>query len=98
MSDMAPIEEALSVLLRHVREAACADNARAAGGIYEYTPSRKHPPQLLRIVLDHDSNLYPQISGSRHRVTIQFQYWPGINERPQLMRRDIDFSLAICHL
>ncbi|MDN5864182.1 MAG: cell division protein ZapD [Gammaproteobacteria bacterium] len=98
MADMAPVEEALWVLLEHVRQAAPFEAATAPGGIYEYSPPIKHPPLLLRIRLDPATGFYPQISGSRHRVTIQFQRWQGIDERPELLRRDFDFDLAICRL
>lgn len=98
MEDMAPVEKALSVLLKHVREAAPFEPAQAPGGIYEYRPAKKNPPLLLRIELNPEKQLYPQISGSPQRVTIQFQQWQGITRRSARMRGDIDFELAVCRL
>ncbi len=98
LDELAPVEEALAVLLAHVRQSAPAEPARAPGGIYEFTPPRENPPMLLRIGLGINANLYPKVSGGRHRVTIQFEQWKGVEERPELLRRDADFTLAVCRL
>lgn len=98
MADMAPVEEALAVLLGHIRQAAALEPVTAAGGIFEYSPPRKHPPLLLRIGIAGSPNVYPQVSGGKHRVTIQFQRWQGVESRPELMRENVDFTLAVCRL
>lgn len=98
MEPLRPVEEALAVLLRHIRQSAAAEPATAPGGIYEYAPVRKNPPLLLRIALSADGDLYPQVSGGKHRVTIQFRRWHGVEERPEPIREDVDFGLALCRL
>jgi cell division protein ZapD len=98
MAELAPVEEALAVLLAHIRESAPSVPVTASGGIYDYSPPRVNPPVLLRIAIPSDSGMYPKVSGGRHRVTIQFQRWNGVEERPQLLRRDVAFSLAVCRL
>ncbi|MGH8275030.1 MAG: cell division protein ZapD [Gammaproteobacteria bacterium] len=98
LEELAPVEEALAVLLGHIREAAVPQPATATGGIYEYSPPRENAPVLLRIMLDTGEELYPKVSGGRHRVTIQFEQWQGIGERPELLRRDVKFTLAVCRL
>lgn len=93
-----PIASALQVLLKHIREATESTAVRAAGGIYEYQPPNENPPVLLRINLPSHSRLYPMVSGGKHRVTIQFQHWNGVDTRDDVQRRDIDFELALCRL
>ena len=72
----------------HQREMRCAVNRRL----------QRNPPVLLRILLPTNSRLYPMVSGSKHRVTIQFQHWNGVSERDEIQRRDIKFQLARCRL
>jgi cell division protein ZapD len=98
MEPLRPVEEALAVLLGHIRQSASPDPATASGGIYEYAPERKNPPLLLRIGLPVEGDLYPQVSGGKHRITIQFQRWRGVEERTEPLREDVDFSLALCRL
>ncbi|MGH8160549.1 MAG: cell division protein ZapD [Gammaproteobacteria bacterium] len=98
VDELAPVEEALSVLLAHIRQSAPAESECARGGIYEFSPPTENPPMLLRIGVASDAGLYPKVSGGRHRVTIQFEQWKGIEERPELLRRDVDFTLAVCRL
>lgn len=96
--EFTPVAAALKLLLKHIREAAEPEPITAKGGIYEYQPPGENPPVLLRVLLPADSRLYPMVSGSKHRVTIQFQHWNGVNERDEIQRRDIKFQLALCRL
>ncbi len=98
MKELAPVEEALAVLLRHIREAAEPQPVVAVGGIYEYLPPSENPPALLRIILPVAQRLFPQVSAGKHRVTIQFQRWSDVETRPETMRRDVAFTLAVCRL
>lgn len=98
MKELAPVEEALAVLLRHIREAAEPQPVTAAGGIYEYSPPSENPPSLLRITLPIQQGLFPLVSAGKHRVTIQFQRWNNIETRPETLRRDVAFTLAVCRL
>jgi len=96
--EFSAISAALSLLLKHIRDASEPETLVAEGGIYEYLPPNENPPVLLRILLPTTSRLYPMVSGSKHRVTIQFHHWNGVNERDEVQRRDITFKLARCRL
>lgn len=98
MTEMAPLEEAVRVLLRHTREAGEAEQLTAVGGVFGYTPPLENPPLLLRISLPAAGGLFPVVSAGRHRVTIQFQRWLGADARPETLRRDVDFALTLCRL
>lgn len=97
-AEFSAVATALDLLLKHIRSASEAAPLVATGGIYEYLPPNDNPPVLLRIRLSAHARLYPVISGSRHRVTIQFQQWNGVNRRDEVQRRDIEFGLALCRL
>ena len=96
--EFTPISCALTLLLKHIREATKFSTVTAEGGIYAYRPPSKNPTVLLRIKLARHSRLYPVISGGKHRITIQFHHWNGIDTRDEVQRRDIDFELAFCRL
>jgi len=96
--EFSAVSAALDLLLKHIRDAAEPETLVAEGGIYEYLPPNDNPPVLLRILLPTNSRLYPTVSGSKHRVTIQFQHWNGVNKRDETQRRDIKFQLARCRL
>jgi len=96
--EFTPIASALNLLLKHIREATESEAVTANGGIYEYQPPNENPPVLLRIKLPSHSRLYPMVSGGKHRVTIQFHHWNGVDTRDEVQRRDIKFELALCRL
>ena len=96
--EFSAISAALDLLLGHIRDAAEPETLVAEGGIYEYLPPNENPPVLLRILLPTTSRLYPMVSGSKHRVTVQFHHWKGVNDRDEIQRRDITFKLARCRL
>ncbi|HEX5314666.1 MAG TPA: cell division protein ZapD [Gammaproteobacteria bacterium] len=98
LSELAPLEWALALLLRHMREAGQALEVIAAGGIYDYMPPSENAPVLLRIGVPAKSAIFPLVSAGKHRITIQFQRWLGIDSRPETLRRDVHFSLALCRL
>ncbi len=96
--EFTPVSSALTLLLKHIRKATEPGTVTAKGGIYEYQPSSENPPVLLRIELPHQSRLYPMVSGGKHRITIQFHHWNGVDTRDEVQRCDIDFELAFCRL
>lgn len=96
--EMRPLEEAVRVLLQHTRDAGEPAPAKAAEGVYGYTPPLENPPVLLRIALPTASGFFPVISAGRHRITIQFQRWLGADARPETLRCDVEFTLTLCKL
>lgn len=98
LGELEPLEQALALLLRHQREAGEAAEVTAVGGVYGYAPPSENPPALLRIAVPAASGVFPLVSGGRHRVTIQFQRWTGVEKRPETLRRDVRFELTLCRL
>ncbi len=52
--------------------------------------------RLLRVNLVEDSALYPEISGSQHRVTVRFLEWSTVDSRALQTSHDVPFQLSIC--
>ena len=98
LAELVPLESAIALLLRHLREAGEAVEVTASGGVYGYMPPSDNPPLLLRIGVPAASGVFPLVSAGKHRVTIQFQRWLGTETRPETLRRDVVFTLALCRL
>ncbi len=90
------VEDAVTMILRLVRETGRRGTATAQEGAYEQSLDANHPCQMIVVTLPQDSECFPEISGSRHRITIRFLVQPDIDERPVQTREDIAFRLACC--
>jgi cell division protein ZapD len=91
-----PLCDAISELLWLTRENARPKKEIAASGVYQIQFDRENPCQLVRITLDPQSALFPEISGSQHRCTIRFLNWVDANHRPVHIETDVPFVLTCC--
>ena len=52
--------------------------------------------QLVRVMLPRDSDLFPEISGGKHRFTVRFLHQPDFTARPQQTAADVEFAMQCC--
>lgn len=95
LTTLAPVAEALQVLLELVREAGVPHKVAAAGGQYQQSlpPGRSY--QLLRLRLDVGSGLVPEISGHRLMVSVRLMR-PDDDGRLKPAPEDVAFELSLC--
>jgi len=91
-----PLCDAATEVLWLIRESAQPEPRRAINGMYQHNMQKDTGARLLRVILPPGSNLFPEISGSQHRVTIRFLEWSTIDSRAVQTGHDIEFELAIC--
>jgi cell division protein ZapD len=91
-----PICDAVSELLWLIRESAQPKNKLAINGMYQHSMQKDVSCRLLRVSLDGDNTLYPEISGSQHRFTVRFLEWSTIDRRAVQTGHDVPFRLSIC--
>ena len=91
-----PLCDAVAEVLWLTRQNGRARKESAAGGSFAINFDRDTPLQLLRIVLAHDSDLYPEISGSHHRCSVRFLRWNGLAQRPSQATESVAFTLITC--
>lgn len=91
-----PLCDAVAEVLWLTRQNGRARKESAAGGSFAINFDRDTPLQLLRIVLAHDSGLYPEISGSHHRCSVRFLRWNGLAQRPSQAEESVPFTLITC--
>jgi cell division protein ZapD len=95
LSEFKEIREAISLLLRIIRNSSEAQEHIADSGFYHTALNPQNPCQLIRVALSNTLILYPEISASRHRINIRFVI-PSIESRPQQTSENIRFKLTKC--
>ena len=88
--------EGVSEVLWLIRESAQPIEVKAIKGMYQYTMQRNNNFRLLRLKLEGESNLFPEISGNQHRFTVRFLEWSTVESRAIQTTDDVPFQLTIC--
>lgn len=92
----ADVERAIAVCLRAIRQSADPVNCTAEAGYHEQTLEGGTDLQLIRVLVEPDTDTYPTISAGKHRMNIRFmQRRPGEPRSPQT-ETDVPFSLMLC--
>jgi cell division protein ZapD len=92
---LAPLAEALQLLLGLLRDSGTPQRMVAAGGQYQQSLAAGRVYQLLRVRVDPSSGLVPEISGHRLMVLIRFMR-PDTEGRLRAAAADATFELALC--
>ena len=95
MQDLEPIRAAIALLLSLARGSNDPRPATATEGFFQDTLDAQAPVQMVRVELGEGMNLFPEISGHRHRFSIRFMEAVE-TERPTQTNRDVDFMLTCC--
>lgn len=96
LASLEPLNNAIRELLWLTRESTQATRELAAGGMFQKSLEKGVSCQLIRVSMPPGSECFPEISGSQHRFTIRFLYWPDVSDRPAQVSEDIEFYLACC--
>ena len=92
---LTPMAEGISALLGLLRDAGVPQRVVAPGGQYQQSLPQGKAYQLLRVKLDADDPLVPEISGHRLMVSIRFmKAEPDGRLRP--VTEDCSFELTLC--
>ena len=93
---MQPLCESVIALLWMLRNSKPANKQLAVNGVYQHALSRDNTSALIRISLPVNSGIYPEISGGQHRFTVRLMQWNASESRPEQIRHDVEFELAVC--
>jgi len=94
-STLAPLAEAIRLLLRLLRESGSPQKVFASAGKFEQNLPQGRTFLLLRVALDASLALIPEISGNRLMVSVRWMRL-GEAERPQPVTEDVAFELTLC--
>jgi cell division protein ZapD len=94
-STLAPLAEAIQLLLKLLRDSGSPQKIAATGGQYQQNLPAGRTFQLLRLAIDPALNLIPEISGNRLMVSIRLMQ-QGDDNRNHSSQADATFELALC--
>lgn len=91
-----PLCDAVCEILWLVRESAQPIEKLAINGMYQHSMQKDTNCRLLRVNLEANAGLFPEISGSQHRFTVRFLEWSTVSRRAVQTGHDVKFKLSIC--
>ncbi|MGI9308026.1 MAG: cell division protein ZapD [Gammaproteobacteria bacterium] len=91
-----PLCNGVAELLWLLRNSKQAEANTAVKGVYQHALRRDSSISLVRLGLSRELNLYPEISGGHHRVSVRFMQWSKPNSKPVPFDGDVEFTLSIC--
>ena len=94
-STLAPLADAVTLVLKMLRETGAAQKVFASAGQYQQNLPQGKTFQLLRLRLDPSTGLIPEISGNRLIVSIRLMR-QGSDDRLQASSDDSQLELTLC--
>tara|TARA_R110002110_G_scaffold121431_2_gene297245 strand:- start:81997 stop:82767 length:771 start_codon:yes stop_codon:yes gene_type:complete len=98
IAEFQPVENGLLLLLHLLRQCHYPKSVVSKYGQFKQPLKQPHDVQLIKIEYDNALAVYPQFSGDKHRVNIQF--FDGCLEQRthKTTHQDIPFELTLCSL
>ena len=96
MADLQIVDTATRTILSLIRGSSNPRIVTAGEGFYQQQIDPAVPCQIVRVVLSPDADIYPEISGGKHRFTIRFYSQRNTGSRAVQVADDIEFELHCC--
>ena len=90
-----PLAESIHLLLKLLRDSGAPQKVMAVGGQYQQNLPQGRTFQLLRLALDPELRLIPEISGNRLMVSIRLMRH-GNDDRLHTVTEDSSFEVTLC--
>ena len=91
------VEEAVELLLGLLRHASLFRQQLARDGLYQKSLDPQKPVEMIQVKLDPALGVYPEISGSKHRICIRFLK-ADLDHPGESCHRDLSFAFKACVL
>jgi cell division protein ZapD len=92
------LERVIELILNSIRDSATADTVIAEGGFYQQALDTRQSTQMLRIGVDAETSIYPEISAGKHRYSVRFMQPASRDTVPSQVNRNVEFLLSRCVL
>ncbi|MDH3761096.1 MAG: cell division protein ZapD [Gammaproteobacteria bacterium] len=92
------LEDVIELILKAIRDSASARPVVAENGFYQKPLDTKQSTQLIRIGVDAQANIYPEISAGKHRYSVRFMRLDSGEMAPAQVKEDVEFMLSRCAL
>ena len=93
-NEVAPVYEAVDLLLTLIRNSTTFTLQQARAGFYQQSLPSGASVQMIQVRLAMDTRLYAEISGGKHRFSIRFME-SGDLEHPVQTERSLSFELNV---
>jgi len=93
-----PLQQSIKLILKVIRESTDSIDSVAESGFFQQNIEPNQPCLLIRVILDPESNIYPEISAGKHRFSIRFFRSNNPAQRSEQILQNIPFKLACCVL
>lgn len=94
LQTFAPIEDTTNLILELIRSSAYEEKQTASEGFAQKALDGATPCQLVRVTTKH-KDLFPEISGGKHRISIRFLILDE-HGHPVQTKDDVEFQLVCC--
>ncbi|NBW48528.1 MAG: cell division protein ZapD [Betaproteobacteria bacterium] len=92
---LAPLAESIHLLLKMLRDSGAPQKVMAVGGQFQQNLPQGRTFQLLRLALDPELQVIPEISGNRLMVSIRLMRHDA-DDRLHACGQDTAFELTLC--
>lgn len=92
---LVPLFDAISIVLRLLRESGRTATIKAQGGSYQQMLQGKIY-QMLRLSIDETLGAIPEISANKYMLWVRFTLQDG-DMKPKSLDSDVPFELALCN-
>ncbi len=92
------LEEVIDLILQVIRDSATGREVVAENGFYQKPLDTKKSTQLIRIGVDAEAPIYPEISAGKHRYSVRFMRPQQGEGLPTQVKEDVSFLLYRCAL
>lgn len=96
LTELDALDRSLRLVLMLLRESSTPSLEVAEGGMFHRSLGSGVTYQLIRVLVADAHNVFPEISGGKHRFTVRFLEQPDISERPRQAQQDVRFQLVCC--
>lgn len=97
IAPLRPIQHAGAIVLRLLRDSAKTHNYSAKMGCFQQMSGGK-TIQMLRISLDKELTVVPELSANRYAINIRFVQPTTNGDRAKCVETEIPFALSYCNL
>tara|TARA_R110002074_G_scaffold394097_1_gene581243 strand:+ start:659 stop:1432 length:774 start_codon:yes stop_codon:yes gene_type:complete len=92
------LEMVIELILKAIRDSAISKPVVAEKGFYQHSLDPQQTNQMIRISIDSDESIYPEISAGKHRYSVRFMKPQQGDSMPTQCKEDVSFLLSRCSL
>ena len=90
-----PVCDSIYQIIWLLRESSEAISTVAINGLYNHQIERNSQISLVRIFLS-NNNVFPEISGGKHLISIRFLNWAKTDEGTTQANKNVRFKISLC--